>query len=63
MYCETNENNNIPYVRILRQTDIRRVVGGTLLMDCYLDVVGGLVPLRYEGATPKAVRMGVIGSG
>jgi hypothetical protein len=43
--------------------DIKRVVGGTLLMDCYLDVVGGLVPLRCEGATPKAVRMGGTGSG
>jgi hypothetical protein len=25
-------------------------------MDCYLDVVGGLVPLRFEEGSPKAVR-------
>jgi hypothetical protein len=25
-------------------------------MDCYLDVVGGLVPLRFEEGRPKAVR-------
>jgi hypothetical protein len=25
-------------------------------MDCYLDVVGGLVPLRCEEGRPKAVR-------
>jgi hypothetical protein len=28
----------------------------TLPMDCYLDVVGVLVPLRCEEGTPKAVR-------
>jgi hypothetical protein len=29
------------------------VVGGSLLMDCYLDVVGGLVPLQCEGANQR----------
>jgi hypothetical protein len=28
----------------------------TLPMDCYLDVVGGLMPLRFEEGRPKAVR-------
>jgi hypothetical protein len=32
-------------------------------MDCYLDVVGGLVPLRFEERTPKAVRDKVTGKG
>jgi hypothetical protein len=31
-------------------------------MDCYLDVVGGLVPLRFEGR-PKAVRDKIAGKG
>jgi hypothetical protein len=35
----------------------------TLPMDCYLDVVGGLVPLRGEEGTPKAVRDKVAGEG
>jgi hypothetical protein len=30
-------------------------------MDCYLDVVGGLVPLRCEEGRPKAVRDKVVG--
>jgi hypothetical protein len=30
-------------------------------MDCYLDVVGGLVPLRCEEGRPKAVRDKVAG--
>jgi hypothetical protein len=32
-------------------------------MDCYLDVVGGLVPLRCEKGRPKAVRDKVAGEG
>jgi hypothetical protein len=32
-------------------------------MDCYLDVVGGLVPLRFEEGRPKAVRDKVAGEG
>jgi hypothetical protein len=32
-------------------------------MDCYLDVVGGLVPLRCEEGRPKAVRDKVAGKG
>jgi hypothetical protein len=32
-------------------------------MDCYLDVVGGLVPLRCEESRPKAVRDKVAGKG
>jgi hypothetical protein len=32
-------------------------------MDCYLDVVGGLVPLRFEEGTPKAVRDKAAGKG
>jgi hypothetical protein len=32
-------------------------------MDCYLDVVGGLVPLRFEEGRPKAVRDKVAGKG
>jgi hypothetical protein len=32
-------------------------------MDCYLDVVGGLVPLRCEEDRPKAVRNKVAGKG
>jgi hypothetical protein len=35
----------------------------TLTMDCYLDVVGGLVPLRFEEGRPKAVRDKVAGKG
>jgi hypothetical protein len=35
----------------------------TLHMDCYLDVVGGLVPLRCEEGRPKAVRDKVAGKG
>jgi hypothetical protein len=34
-----------------------------LPMDCYLDVVGGLVPLRCEDGRPKAVRDKVFGKG
>jgi hypothetical protein len=30
-------------------------------MDCCLDVVGGLVPLRFEEGRPKAVRDKVAG--
>jgi hypothetical protein len=30
-------------------------------MDCYFDVVGGLVPLRCEEGRPKAVRDKVAG--
>jgi hypothetical protein len=30
-------------------------------MDCYLDVVEGLVPLRFEEGRPKAVRNKVTG--
>jgi hypothetical protein len=32
-------------------------------MDCYLDTVGGLVPLRCEEGRPKAVRDKVAGKG
>jgi hypothetical protein len=32
-------------------------------MDCYLDVVGGLVPLRCEEDRPKAVRDEVAAKG
>jgi hypothetical protein len=32
-------------------------------MDCYLDVVGGLVPLRFEEGRPKAVRDKLAGKG
>jgi hypothetical protein len=32
-------------------------------MDCYLDVVGGLVHLRFEKGRPKAVRDKVAGKG
>jgi hypothetical protein len=32
-------------------------------MDCYLDVVGGLVPFRFEEGRPKAVRDKVAGKG
>jgi hypothetical protein len=32
-------------------------------MDCYLDVVGGLVPLECEEGRPKAVRDEVAGKG
>jgi hypothetical protein len=32
-------------------------------MDCYLDVVGGLVPLRCEEGRPKAVLDIVAGRG
>jgi hypothetical protein len=32
-------------------------------MDCYLDVMGGLVPLRCEEGRPKAVRDKVAGKG
>jgi hypothetical protein len=30
-------------------------------MDCYLDVVGGLVPLRFEEGRPKAAQDEVAG--
>jgi hypothetical protein len=32
-------------------------------MDCYLDVVGGLVPLPCEEGRPKAVRDKLVGKG
>jgi hypothetical protein len=32
-------------------------------VDCFLDVVGGLVPLRCEEGRPKAVRDKVAGKG
>jgi hypothetical protein len=32
-------------------------------MDCYLDVMGGLVPLRFEEGRPKEVRDKVAGEG
>jgi hypothetical protein len=32
-------------------------------MDCYLDVVGRLVPLRFEEGRQKAVRDKVAGKG
>jgi hypothetical protein len=35
----------------------------SLPMDCYLDVVGGLEPLRCEEGRPKAVRDKVAGKG
>jgi hypothetical protein len=35
----------------------------TLPIDCYPDVVGGLVPLRCEEGRPKAVRVKVAGKG
>jgi hypothetical protein len=35
----------------------------SLPMDCYLDVVGGLVPLRFEEGRPEAVRDRVDGTG
>jgi hypothetical protein len=34
-----------------------------LPMDCYLDVVGKLVPLRFEEGRPRAVRNKVAGKG
>jgi hypothetical protein len=35
----------------------------TLPMDCYHDVEGGLVPLRFEEGRPKAVREKVAAKG
>jgi hypothetical protein len=35
----------------------------SLPIDCYLDVVGGLVPLRFEEGRPKAVRDKLAGKG
>jgi hypothetical protein len=34
----------------------------TLPIECYLDVVGGLVPLRCEEGRPKAFRDKVAGN-
>jgi hypothetical protein len=42
---------------------IQEDVIDSLPMDCYLDVVGGLVPLRCEERRPKAVRDKVDGKG
>jgi hypothetical protein len=40
-----------------------RYTDSSLPVDCYLDVVGGLVPLRCEEGRPKAVRDKVTGKG
>jgi hypothetical protein len=32
-------------------------------MDCYLEVVGKFVPLRFEDGRPKAIRDKVAGKG
>jgi hypothetical protein len=43
--------------------DSKNTIPNSLPMDCYLDVVGGLVPLRFEEGRPKVVRDKVSGKG
>jgi hypothetical protein len=59
-----------PYLRVIRSKTYRGYVKPRIVpndirvpLDCYLDVVGGLVPLWCEEGRPKAVRDKVAGKG
>jgi hypothetical protein len=70
-YLQADINKSNPKTADIMKFHIQQLISAltdstyscTLPMDCYLDLVGGLVPLRCEEGRPKAVRDKVAGKG